>query len=155
MIYLAAPEDALFHILPHLKACTARHSVPLQDILDTLPHPLPLVTHPSLIQAISDCTPSSNSFIPDTFKLSSTRVLLILIRKVDALVPALPPSITSEFVDKQISLLLGQQVPENMTQIRELAKRKCAMDIISSNLDDEFTELLYRSTEYFPLSLLI
>jgi Ydr279p protein family (RNase H2 complex component) wHTH domain len=152
MIYLAAPEDALFHVIPHLKKATARHSLPLQDILDLLPHPLSLVSQETLIKAVCDCIPSSDSFTPDTYKLSSSRVLQILTRKVDALIPVLGPSIVAEFVDKRTTMLIGQEPPENITEIRDLAKRKCAMDIISSNLDDEFTELLYTSTEYsYPI----
>lgn len=147
MIYLATPQDTLFHVLPHIKKITALHSLPLEDILDLLPSPLCTLTSPSLIKAICSCTESSNPLIPDTYKLSPSRVLQILIRKVDALVPVLGPSIVEEFVDKPLALVIGQEPPDNIVQIHDLARRKCAMDLISSNLDDQFTQLLHESTE--------
>lgn len=150
MIYLATPQDTLFHILPHLKTLTSHHSLPLQDILDSLPNPLPKLIPPQLLRAICDCTESTNSLIPDTYKLSLAHVLNILSRKVDALIPVLGESILAEYVEKPLSLVIGQEPPENILQIRELAKRKCAIEIISSNLDDQFTQLLFESTEYTP-----
>jgi hypothetical protein len=147
MVYLATPQDTLFHILPHVKKATALHSLPLQDILDLLPSPLSILTTPNLIQAICDYTESSNPLIPDTYKLSSSRVLEILIRKADALIPVLGPSVVEEFVNKPLALVIGQEPPDNINQIRDLARRKCAMDLISSNLDDQFTELLHESVE--------
>src|SRR5271169_6344952 len=131
MIYLATPQDILFHVLPHLKTLTSHHSLPSQDILDALPPPLPKLTPPQLIHAICDCTESTNSLIPDTYKLSMTRILNILSRKVDALIPVLGESILAEYVEKPLSLVIGQEPPENILQILELAKRKCAMEIIS------------------------
>jgi hypothetical protein len=125
-----------------------QHSLPLQDIIDLLPHPLNPITTSALIQAICNRTESSNSLIPDTYKLSPDRVLRILQRKVDALVPVLGDSIVAEFVEKPLSLVIGQETPSNFLQIRELARRKCAMDIISADLDDEFTRQLHESTEY-------
>lgn len=144
VIYLATRQDILFHILPHIKKLTSRHSLPLQDILDLLPLN---ITPPKLIRAICDCTESSHAWVPDTFKLSYTKVQRVLIGKVDALIPVLGPSILAEYVDKPLSLVIGQDPPENIQQIRQLAQRKCAMEIISSNLDDEFTKLLFESTE--------
>jgi hypothetical protein len=130
-----------------------QHSLPLQDIMDLLPHPLNSITTSTLIQAICDRTESSNSLIPDTYKLSPDRVLRILQRKVDALVPVLGESIVAEFVEKPLSLVIGQEAPSNFLQIRELARRKCAMDIISADLDDEFTRQLHESTEYAYLGV--
>jgi hypothetical protein len=130
-----------------------QHSLPLQDIIDLLPHPLNSITTPTLIQAICERTESSNSLIPDTYKLSPDRVLRILQRKVDALVPVLGDSIVAEFVEKPLSLVIGQEAPSNFLQIRELARRKCAMDIISADLDDEYTRQLHESTEYVYLGV--
>jgi hypothetical protein len=151
VIYLVTPQDILFHVLPILKKHATQHSLPLQDIIDLLPHPLSKHTPPTLIKAICDCTPSTNPLVPDTYKLSTFRVLRILIEKVDALLPVLGPSIIAEFVDKPLALVLGQNPPSNIIEINILAKRKCAMDLISSNLDDEFTQLIHESTEYIPL----
>jgi hypothetical protein len=148
VVYLAAPQDALFHVLPILKKHTIQHSLPLQDIIDLIPRPLSTCTSPVLIQSICDCTPSSNALVPDTYKLSPSRVLQILIRKVDALIPVLGPSILAEFVEKPLALVIGQDPPESISQITSLARRRCAIDIISSNLDDEFAQLLQESTEY-------
>lgn len=146
-IYLATPQDTLFHIVPHLKRLTTTHSLPLQDILDSLPPPLSTLTPVKLLTTICDCTPSSNSFVPDTFRLSPTRVLNILVRKVDALIPVLGGSIVTEFVEKAICGRIDQQIPK---EVEELAKRKCAMEIISADLDEDFTKLLFESTEYIP-----
>ena len=148
MIYLATPEDTLFHILPHVKKLTAQHSLPLQDIIDILPPPLSTISSPALIKTICDCTKSSNSLIPDTYKLSSSRIVQILTRKVDALMLVLGESIVNEIVEKPITPLFGQPRPDNMSEIRDLARRKCAMDIISSNLDGQFTQLLQESVKY-------
>jgi hypothetical protein len=123
--------------------------LPLQDILDLLPHPLSAITTPSLLEMICDRTESSNALIPETYKLSSESVLQILQRKVDALVPVLGTSILAEFVEKPLSLVIGQEPPSNILEIRQLAQRRCAMDIISSNLDDEFTQKLHDTAEYF------
>jgi Ydr279p protein family (RNase H2 complex component) wHTH domain len=147
MAYLATPQDTLFHVLPHVKKITALHSLPLQDIIDLLPSPLCSLACPNLIQAICNCTESSNPLIPDTYKLSPSRVLRILIQKVDALIPVLAPSVIEGFVDKPLALVIGQEPPDNIAQIRDLARRKCAMDLISSNLDDQFTQLVHESTE--------
>jgi hypothetical protein len=151
VVYLVTPQDILFHVLPILKKHTTQHSLPLQDIIDLLPHPLSKHTPATLIKAICDCTPSTNTLVPDTYKLSTFRVLQILIKKVDALLPVLGPSILAEFVDKPLALVIGQDPPSNIVEINILAKRKCAMDLISSNLDDEFTQLVLGSTEYIPL----
>ena len=98
-----------------------------------------------------DCTESTDSsFIPDTFRLSALRVLPILIAKVDALVPVLGASIVSEFVEKPLHMVIGSEPPSNIAQIHALAMRKCAMDILSSTLDDEYTSLLHSSTKYPP-----
>lgn len=154
MIYVATPEDILFHILPNLKKVTAHHSLPFQDILDSLPYQLQKCLPQNLLPKICDCTESTNEFIPDTYKLSSIRVLQILNRKVDALIPVLGSSFQSEFVEKQLSLVIGQEPPSNFSQIQLLAKRKCAMELISSNLDEEYTQLFFQSTEYLtPPSL--
>lgn len=91
--------------------------------------------------------------IPETYKLSPERVLRILQRKIDALIPVLGDSIVSEFVEKPLSLVIGQEPPSNILQIRELARRKCAMDIISADLDEEFTQKLHGSTEYGYLGI--
>lgn len=152
---MATPQDVLFHILPHLQKLTSQHSLPLQDILDSLPSPLSTLTPETLIHVICDCTKSSNSYIPDTFKLSPSKVLRILNRKVDALIPVLGASMIAEYVDKPLSLVIGQEPPENIVEIRQLALRKCAMDVISSNLDDQFTQLLFNSTEYPPFKVLL
>ena len=151
MIYLATPQDTLFHIIPHVAKLTGQHSLPLQDIIDALPEPLPSCTPPYLITAICNCTPSSNVIIPDTYKLSPSRLLRILVRKVDALVSVLGTSLVAEFVHKPLALVIGQEPPSNIAQITDLARRKCAMDIISADLLDQFSNLLYESTEYYPL----
>lgn len=148
MIYIATPEDTLFHILPHIKKLTARHSLPLQDILDLLPRPLSAITQAPLIESICDRTESSNSLIPHTYKLSMPRVLQILLRKVDALAPVLGESIVNEFVEKPLTPILGQPMPGDIAEIRNLARRKCAFDLIASNIDNQFTQLLQESTEY-------
>ena len=147
-MYLATPMDTLFHILPLLKKFTSQHSLPLQDILDLLPAPLSTITTPRLLAAICDCTESTNAYVPDTYKLSPSRVLTILNRKVDALVPVLGESIITEYVEKTLSLVIGQDPPSNIDHIRSLARRKCAVEIISANLDEEYTQLLLTSTEY-------
>ena len=59
----------------------------------------------------------------------------------------------AEYVDKPLSLVIGQDPPENILEIRQLALRKCAMEVISSNLDDQFTRLLFNSTEYHPFEV--
>lgn len=151
MVYVATPQDILFHILPHLQKLTSQHSLPLQDILDDLPTPLSTLTPETLIHVICDCTESSNSYVPDTFKLSTSKVLRILLRKVDALIPVLGASMIAEYVDKPLSLVIGQEPPGNILAIRQLALRKCAMEVISSNLDDQFTQLLFNSTEYLSV----
>ncbi len=153
MVYLATPQDILFHILPHVQKLTSQHSLPLQDILDALPPPISTLTPETLIHEICDCTESSNSFIPDTFKLSASKVLQILLRKVDALIPVLGESMIAEYVDKPLSLVIGQEPPENIVQIRQFALKKCAMEVISSNLDDQFTQLLFNSAEYRPFEI--
>ena len=153
MVYLATPQDIVFHVIPHVQKLTCQHSLPLQDILDALPPPLSTLTPETLIHAICDCTESSNSFIPDTFKLSPSKVLQILRRKVDALIPVLGESMIAEYVDKPLSLVIGQEPPENILEIRQLALRNCAMEVLSSNLDYQFTQLLFNSIEYCPFEL--
>jgi Ydr279p protein family (RNase H2 complex component) wHTH domain len=150
VVYLATPQDVLFHIVPLLKKHTTHQSLPLQDIVDLLPPPVSLCAPLTLLKSICDCTPSSNSLVPDTYKLSTFCVLQILIKKVDALIPVLGASIVAEFVDKPLALVIGQEEPENIAEIQSLARRKCAMDIISSNLDDELTQLLHGTTKYTP-----
>jgi len=152
MLYLATPQDMLFHILPHIAKLTAQHSLPLQDIIDALPEPLSSCTPPHLITAICNCTPSSNAIIPDTYKLSPSRVLRILVRKVDALISVLGASLVAEFVQKPLALVIGQEPPSNINQITNLARRKCAMDVISADLTDQFSRLLHESTEYLSFS---
>jgi hypothetical protein len=147
VMYLATPQDVLFNILPHVKKLTARNSLPVQDILDLLPTPLSTIATERLIKAICDCTVSNNSYIPDTVKLSPSRVLTILTRKVDALIPVLGESIEAEYVERPLALVIGQDPPSNISRIRLLARRKCAMEIISANLDDEFSQLLFNTTE--------
>jgi hypothetical protein len=150
VIYLATPQDVLFHIIPILNKHTTQHSLPLQDIVDLLPPSVSLCAPLELLKSICDCTPSSNSLVPDTYKLSTFRVLQILIKKVDALIPVLGGSIVAEFVDKPLALVIGQEAPENIAEIQSLARRKCAMELISSNLDDQLTQLLHGTTKYAP-----
>ena len=73
----------------------------------------------------------------------------ILVRKTDALIPVLGESLVDEFVEKPLALVIGQDPPANIARIRELARRRCAMDLISASLDDHFSALLFQSTEYF------
>ena len=79
-------------------------------------------------------------------------MLPILIAKVDALVPVLGASIVAEFVEKPLHMVIGSEPPSNVVQIHALARRKCAMDILSSTLDDEYTSLLHSSTKYLRLT---
>jgi len=149
-MYLATPEDPLFHILPILQKQTATYSLPLQDILDLLPLPLQKCTSERLIEAICLRTKSTTpEFVPDTYKLCPERVVRILVRKTDALVPVLGESLVDEFVEKPLALVIGQDPPANIARIQELARRRCAMDLISATLDDHFSSLLCQSTEYF------
>ena len=78
-------------------------------------------------------------------------MLPILIAKVDALVPRLGQSLVAEFVEKPLHMVIGAEVPSNMAEIQSLARRKCAMEVLASNLDDEYTCLLHASTEYHPI----
>ena len=147
MVYVVTPEDILFHLLPHIQKSTRHHSVPLQDIIDSLPSTLQIVSS-SVIQLICECTASNNSFVPDTYKFSASRTLHVLRKKVEALVPVLGSSIQAEFVEKKISTVLGHSIPTNMDQIRLLAQTKCAVEIVSENLDEHCATLLLQSYEY-------
>lgn len=80
-------------------------------------------------------------------------MLPILIAKIDALVPVLGASIVSEFVEKPLHMVIGSEPPSNIAQIHALARQKCAMDILSSTLDDEYTSLLHSSIKYPPPQL--
>jgi hypothetical protein len=122
--------------------------LPLDDILEILPSPLNMIVPPEMIQRVCQCTKSDNALIPDTYSLSPARVIDILCKKVDALIPVLGPSVVAEYVDKPIALVLGQQPPSNFPEIHSLALKRCSMDIISANLDDEFASLLHATTEY-------
>jgi Ydr279p protein family (RNase H2 complex component) wHTH domain len=147
-IYLATPEDSLFHLLPILQKHTTQHSLPLPDIHDLLPPPLQKCTPQNLIETLCQCTKSTTpEFVPDTYKLCPEKVLRILVRKVDALVPVLGASLVDEFVEKPLALVIGQDPPSNISVIRDLARRRCAIDFISANLSDHFSSLLSQSTE--------
>jgi hypothetical protein len=106
------------------------------------------ITSPETIHRLCECTKSVNSLlIPDTYSLSSTRAINTLKAKVDALIPVLGPSIIAEYVDKPLSLVLGQEPPLNFPEIRALGLKKCSIDIISANLNEEYSALLLATTE--------
>jgi hypothetical protein len=148
-MYIVTRQDILFHILPHLHHCAQGHSRPLQDIIDALPLTLQFV-EPELLMLVCECTPSTHPLVPDTYKLSPLRVLAILRKKVDALIPVLGSSLQAEFIDKKIAVPLGHPCPTDMDHIRSLARTKCAVDVISGNLDAEITLQLTQSYEYSP-----
>lgn len=56
-------------------------------------------------------------------------------------------SIIAEYVDKPLALVIGQERPMGWEGIRELGLRRCAMDLLAQNLDDEFSKLLFATTE--------
>ena|SRR5579862_9217399 len=150
-IYLCTPQDPLFHLLPVLKTHTSTHSLPLDHILDHLPSSLQQCTSPPLLQRLCTCTKSAHpTLIPDTFSLSHERVLDILLRKVDALIPVLGESLVAEYVDKPLAVVIGQERPSGWEGIRELGLRRCAMELVAQNLDEEFSLRLFATTEYIP-----
>ena len=153
-IYLCTPQDPLFHFLPILKKHTSTHSLPLDHLLDLLPSTLQQCTPSPLLQNLCTCTKSSHpTLIPDTFSLSHERVLDILLRKVDALIPVLGESLVAEYVDKPLAVVIGQERPDGWEGIRELGLRRCAMELLAQNLDEEFSMRLCATTEYPPPSL--
>jgi Ydr279p protein family (RNase H2 complex component) wHTH domain len=123
----------------------------MADILESLPPPLSSCTTSTLLQMISDIKESIIPMIPDTYRLSTSKVLKILLRKVDALEKSLSPSVINEFVDKLVTPVLGQPPPENIQDLQLLAKRKCAFDFVCSNLNEKYTQLLYQKMKYDTL----
>jgi hypothetical protein len=135
-------------VLPILKSHTSTHSLPLDHILDLLPPSLQQCTSPALLQRLCTCTKSTNpSLIPDTYSLSPEHVINILARKVDSLIPVLGESLIAEYVDKPLALVIGQERPMGWEGIRELGLRRCAMNLLAQNLEDEFSKLLFATTE--------
>ena len=56
----------------------------------------------------------------------------------------------TEFVENKITGIIGYEEVDNIDEIRDLAKIKCAIDIISTNVEEEISQLLYGSYEYSP-----
>jgi hypothetical protein len=80
--------------------------------------------------------------LPNTYKLCREKVLRILVHKVNALVPVFESSLVDEFVEKPLSLVIGQDPPLNISVIRDLTRWRCAINFTSVNLSDQFSSLL-------------